>query len=385
MGFWSGIAKRVMDVQKKIEATTAFLGDVTGSIVEGTGYVVADITDVVGLDGTARFIRDSTKTAGETIKGTAKIIGATNTAISSGAIGVIGEATGNNELVEISFDNEPDSDILDELKKIIDNNAEHINKYSGAAEFQKLQNLYHSDYTKITKRYRQEVDNIFNDIKCYIDVINEQRSQSAVYFEKFEDVSSLIAEWSVEKYRFKEIPELKLKVPDRSKDSTIFKDVNYDEHPIWMRIKGLFGGNKAAFEEAKNKIKESLQEIENKCDLEKKRWTAISGNLNFIRDSFVSFNDLYIHSISELRYSIDFVQNTVYQKDIFFFSKETKINPYFLPEKHLHCLMACDRLSRLLCEMSKRKYLDDKSEIIKKDIELIKDNQKLICESKKAA
>ena len=260
-----------------------------------------------------------------------------------------------------------------------------IDKYSGAAEFQKLQQMYHRDYTQTTERYKLKVNKIFNDIECYINIINEQRDRSAVYFTKFENVSSMIAEWSVKKYCFKEIPKLKLNVPDKSKDSIIFKDVNYEDHPIWMRIKGLFGRNKDALKEAKDKIKESLNEIKIKCELESTRWAKISENLELIQKSFVSFNDLYIRSINELRYSIEFVQNTIFQKDIFYFSLETKINPYFLPEKHLHCLMACDRLSRLLCEMSKRTYLDNKSEIILKDIELIKDNQEWIFKSENAA
>ena len=385
MGFMAWCAKEYMNIQKKVEEASKFVGEVGGDIVSGVGTVVSDIADGIGLDGTAEFIKDTTTTISTGIKGAGKIVGATNTAITRGAIELIGEVTDDDELRKISSDNEPDSDVIEEIEKIIDGNKDFIDKYSGAAEFQKLQQIYHCDYIKITKSYKQAINKTFDDIKSYVNVINKQRDKSAVYFTEFENVSSLIAEWSVEKYRFKEIPKLKLIVPDKSKDSIIFKDVNYDEHPIWMRIKGLCGGNKDELEEAKTKIKESLNEIENKCKLESMRWTKISENLKFIQESFVNFNDLYIRSINELRYSIELVQNTVFQKNIFFFSQRTKINPYFFPQKHLHCLMACDRLSRLLCEMSKRTYLDNKSEIILKDIELIKDNQELICKSEKAA
>lgn len=385
MGFMAWWAKEYMNIHKKVEEASNFVGEVGGDIVSGVGTFVSDIADGIGLDGTAEVIKDITTTTSTGIKGAGKIVGATNTAIARGTIELIGEVTDDDELRMISFDNEPDSDVIEEIEKIIDGNKDFIDKYSGAAEFQKLQQMYHCDYIKITNSYKQAINKTFDDIESYVKVINKQRDKSAVYFTEFENVSSLIAEWSVEKYRFKEIPKLKLIVPDKSKDSIIFKDVNYDEHPIWMRIKGLCGGNKDELEEAKTKIKESLNEIENKCKLESMRWTKISENLKFIQESFVNFNDLYIRSINELRYSIELVQNTVFQKNIFFFSQRTKINPYFFPQKHLHCLMACDRLSRLLCEMSKRTYLDNKSEIILKDIELIKDNQEWICKSEKAA
>ena len=150
MGLGSWLAETLMSTAKKVEEVIDFAGEVIGDPVEGVGTVVSDITDAIGLDGTAEVIKDATKIAGDTIKGAAKIAGATNTAITRGGIGVIGELADDDELIGISIDNEPDSDVFDEIEKIFDNGADFIDKYSGATEFQKLQQMYHRDYTKTT-------------------------------------------------------------------------------------------------------------------------------------------------------------------------------------------------------------------------------------------
>lgn len=386
MGLKKWIADKYLKITEFSGKITENVGEIAGDIVQGTGYVIADISGAIGLEGTADFVRETTKTAGKNISGAAKVVSGTNTALARAIVDTTGEILGDEDLSLVAWDHEQEIDVLEEIEKIHESNVALIDNYSGAKEFEALKKVYHEKYREITGKYKGIVNNTFENISTYVDTINAQREQAAVNFMEFEEVSKLIAEWSIDKYHFKEIPRLQMKVPDKSKDSTIFLEVNYDEHPIWMRLKGIFTkGNQNALTEAEGKIKASLQEIEDKCRIETMRWTKVSENLNQVQGVFVEFNEYYIRVIEELRYAIGLVKCAMVQKDIFLFEENYKINPYFLPEKHLHCLMACDRLSRLLCEMSKRTYLDSQSVILENDVKCIQEDREAINHLKKIA
>ena len=73
--------------------------------------------------------------------------------------------------------------------------------------------------------------------------------------------------------------------------------------------------------------------------------------------------------IRELGYSVDLLRESGYMQNMFLFANsDEKLNPAFLPNRHIRCLQDCDKLSRLLCDLSKRIYFNDsKVEIIEID------------------
>ena len=63
--------------------------------------------------------------------------------------------------------------------------------------------------------------------------------------------------------------------------------------------------------------------------------------------------------MNEIDYALEMLRMNYYLRDFNYFGKtESELNVYFLPERHLKCLMACDKMSRILCTMAKQKYLD---------------------------
>jgi hypothetical protein len=246
-----------------------------------------------------------------------------------------------------------------------------VKTLTGQNRFDALKEKYVCGYNNITAQFKNDANKVFDALKKDFDIINTERKKSADYFQKFENTASAIADWDIAKYRFNEIPRIQLTVPEKTAVSIIFMEADYDKNPIWQNIKGLFTfGNKSALNEAELKIKGLLSETRTKCQNELLRWEKIAESIKFIRGCFVDVNDIYIRVINELQYAIQLVKNTAYQRDIFTFP-EAKVNPYFLPRKHVLCLMACDRLSRVLCEMSKKKYLSEKDEIIDADLEAV--------------
>jgi len=84
--------------------------------------------------------------------------------------------------------------------------------------------------------------------------------------------------------------------------------------------------------------------------------------VKLIRENFEAFIEYYEKLIKELDYAINLIRMNYYQRDLDYFQEtDSQVNPYFLPDRHLKCLMACDKMSRILCIMAKQRYLDSKA------------------------
>ncbi len=64
-------------------------------------------------------------------------------------------------------------------------------------------------------------------------------------------------------------------------------------------------------------------------------------------------------------------------RDMYYFSgMQGNVNPYFLPKHHLNILMACDKLTRILCKMTRLHYVSAGAKeptAIAADIESVKE------------
>lgn len=238
--------------------------------------------------------------------------------------------------------------------------------------FENLKKKQEQKQLSIETQLKQQADIIQKQLNS----INNSRNNSKNLFQEFEQLSSVFADWKirscniVECFNPKTFSFTKLKEPKE-----FFSEVDFDNDPWWTRIKGLGTGGiliVKQIEEAENKIKEADKAFHDQCDQaeeEINRYLKIAKSLRFVEENFVFFTDFYNSMIRELGYSVDLLRESGYMQNIFFFANSgERLNPAFLPNRHIRCLQACDKLSRLLCDLSKRIYFNDsKVEVIEID------------------
>lgn len=197
--------------------------------------------------------------------------------------------------------------------------------------------------------------------------INYSRDKAKNLFQEFEQLSSVFADWKIRRCNIVECFNPRhfsfTKLKERKE---FFSEVDFDNDPWWNRLKGFITGGiliVKQIEEAENKIKEADKAFHDQCDQaeeEIKRYQKVVKSLEFVEENFVFFTDFYNSMIRELGYSVDLLRESGYMQNIFFFANSgEKLNPAFLPNRHIRCLQACDKLSRLLCDLSKRIYFND--------------------------
>lgn len=240
------------------------------------------------------------------------------------------------------------------------------------ARFEKLRKEQTQRQQKINSLFKQQVDIIQKQLTN----INYSRNKAKNLFQKFEQLSSMFADWKIRRYNIVECFNPRYfsftKLKERKE---FFSEVDFENDPWWNRIKGFTTGGiliLKQIEEAENKIKEVDKAFKDECNQaeeEIKRYQKVVKSLEFVEENFVFFTDFYNSMIRELGYSVDLLRESGYMQNMFLFANsDEKLNPAFLPNRHIRCLQACDKLSRLLCDLSKRIYFNDsKVEIIEID------------------
>lgn len=240
------------------------------------------------------------------------------------------------------------------------------------ARFEKLRKEQTQRQQKINSQFKQQVDIIQKQLTN----INYSRDKAKNLFQKFEQLSSVFADWKIRRYNIVECFNPRYfsftKLKERKE---FFSEVDFENDPWWNRIKGFTTGGiliVKQIEEAENKIKEADKAFKDECNQaeeEIKRYQKVVKSLEFVEENFVFFIDFYNSMIRELGYSVDLLRESGYMQNMFFFANSgERLNPAFLPNRHIRCLQACDKLSRLLCDLSKRIYFNDsKVEIIEID------------------
>lgn len=240
------------------------------------------------------------------------------------------------------------------------------------ARFEELRKEQQKRQEYINKQLKQCGD----IIQTHLQGINNSRSKTNGLFRQFERLSSAFSDWEIrnriiiECFQPKYFSFTKLKEP-----RDFFHEVDFDNDPWWTSIKGAVTGGLLTvnqIEKAEEKIRFEQKAFDAECnnaEEEIKRYQKMTDSLKFVADNFEFFIDFYGLMIKELGYSVDLLRESGYMQNMFFFANSAeKLTPAFLPNRHIRCLQACDKLSRLLCNLSKRKYFDDsKLEVIEAD------------------
>lgn len=144
----------------------------------------------------------------------------------------------------------------------------------------------------------------------------------------------------------------------------VFSDVDFRNDPVWNHIKGVFTAGLltvSQVEDAKVKIEGyrlAAQATWNQDRELNVKYKKLFESLDFVKKAFDVFVPLYSRLQDELEYALSSVSQIMAQRDMYYFADaNVKVNPYFLPGHQLNILMACDKLTRMLCEMNKRHYV----------------------------
>lgn len=355
-------------LEKNAELTGAMITVVSDSIAAGVGLVSERGEQAIRDAGqaTAKIIETPQKIIGQAIEQTTNI------------------TTGFHSMLFGDTDGEIDA-LFAQEEALLDL-SDHWDETKNAVGELTGENYYNSvkkELESLNKEKMQKQQQIDDSLREQIDVIqkilaniNDLRSNIEALFREFEQLASVFADWNIHNYNIDECfaPKVfsfkKLKEP---KD--FFSKVDFDNSPWRNRIKGILTCGrltKKRIEEAKEEIEEFMKAFDDQCkqaEEEVERYKKISESLKFIEENFIFFTEFYKDMIRELGYSIDILRESGYMRNMFFFTNSgERLDPAFLPHRHIQCLLACDKLSRLLCNISKQKYFNDsKMEVVKID------------------
>lgn len=244
----------------------------------------------------------------------------------------------------------------------------------------KLAKKHLTELRKEQSRRQAEVNSQLKEqskiIQKQLSCINSSRMKANVLFRKFEQLSSAFSVWKIRNQVFTECFSLKkFSFTKLKEDKDFFSKVDFDNHPIRTKLEGWLSAGisiEIHVKEVEEMIKASKIAFEDEyrtAQEEVKRYKKVAESLTFVEENFMFFTDFYRSLLNELGYSIDLLREAGYMRNMFFFANSgEKLNPAFLPNRHIRCLQACDKLSRLLCDLAKRKYFNDSNvEIIELD------------------
>lgn len=269
------------------------------------------------------------------------------------------------------------TDVNDEYGKHIsefkDSLFESGRQLSGKAVYDRAKRHY-DKAVKLREKWQKRLNTtrkrLNKTIGDELDLINACRGRSRNLFSRFEEVSKCIAQWQIWRYEISDdFKPVEVKIPNMMTRAKLFENVDFENNPISTNLKGyltLGGLTAAEAEQAEQVVKgmvNALREESKKVLAENNRWRKVLESLHDIRVTYDDFLRFYGKLISELEYASTMLRSLRYGTDaVYFKNEELKVNVYFLPERHLRCLMSCDKMSRIVCEMSKRKYLEVSTE-----------------------
>lgn len=231
--------------------------------------------------------------------------------------------------------------------------------------------------------YESFVEKKTNEISREITKINQLKmSLNEEHFQRFLRVSSRIASWDIV---LKELPDRfhysQIKIEEIKKRDELFL-IDFDKNPIKSNLMALvslgFWSRKKATETL-HKVQEQEKVLEHelaKLETEKVRLKAILESLRNVALYFEELTKIYDGILDELEYTVNLVVNSGYVLNPAY--QENKVDCYMFPEKHLLCLMAADKMTRILFEMTTLRYLSHQGELIESDQATFKEKRQVV-------
>lgn len=224
------------------------------------------------------------------------------------------------------------------------------------------------------ERYVHNISSKIEDVIGSINLYKENLIERDFY--RFINSASRIAMWEIIcdksyeefKHQYGKIEKIK------SRRSVFLIDFDKDcikSYGLAVLSLGFFTRKKA--KETLLKVKEQEEVFKHekeKINAEKVRLKQLLKSLKNIENYFRVLTEQYNELLCELEYSINLLSVSYYLVNPKYAGD--KIDCYFMPESHLYRLIISEKLTRILHEMTNRRYLGSSGELIQQDIDDIK-------------
>ena len=358
MGFRSRVGKLA---KKVIEAPARLTGKAISGVAEFVGEKVGgrvgEIIECMGRDAAfgARLPAE--------LAGTAVASGIN--AVAGLGSRLVGDTAGAEESfgemrAEVSETVEDFGAAASNVKKLFQSVTAESVYWKVKREYDELQSENTRQFNELARK-RTEVA---QRLDVVVKALNEDKKKSKKLFDRFVRVAQAVADWQIASYDAFDTSVTPAVNPAPIKSSAdVFAAVDFESNPVWNSLKGLVTLGMLT----ESQVKDAQVTIINQRRAAQEWWSAdqacteqlvrVCESLDFVHDSFELFIGSYERMIDELEYALALLRVAQNMLDPTSFPNLERVNPYFLPKRHLLVLMACDKLSRLLCEMAKRRYV----------------------------
>ncbi|MBT3380741.1 MAG: hypothetical protein HN742_26825 [Lentisphaerae bacterium] len=264
----------------------------------------------------------------------------------------------------------------DVTKKVCKGLASGLKSFTGQKVFDEAKRLL-EDLRERARALQTEFDSFAEEthdqICGHLNRINGFRKQlEDECFERFMRLTAAFSEWEVHDVSFDEIAQKSaFKVGDVRSQAELFT-IDFDSNPVKENLKAFltlgFLTRKQAhdsLEKVKLEEKRFIEESE-RVTAEKKRLQGVCASLEQIVTYFESFHGFYEKLLDELEYAVCFLRSASMLHGSSFVG--TRFDVYYLPKRHLLCLMASEKMTRIMYDMGKRQYLDSSLKLYTNDV-----------------
>lgn len=342
---------------------------ITGDILHGVGYVAAESVGLIS-DDAKRFTNKTTEIIAEVATTPLKKI-EHGSRIAGRALCVAADvlacdidkfndnSTELGEVIECGLD--------DIVGKPLIATAEAIDIFTGedvADEATKLYNLLKED----AKQAKEELDKFQELINIEIDSsirrINSHRKILAENkFILFKKLANSFAHWKIGDIDFCEVAKKFNYKMDAIEGKDSLMKIDFSNSPLSSYAKafstlGFWSRKEAQDSLDKVQTRRKCFEVETeKANTEKTRISVVSNSLEEVIEIFDRVHEFYDKLLIELEYSVIMMKAAYSLRDPMCF--DVKIDLSFMPDAHVNCLMATDKMTRVMYEMGCKKYFNE--------------------------
>jgi hypothetical protein len=152
--------------------------------------------------------------------------------------------------------------------------------------------------------------------------------------------------------------------------------IDFDRYPWKSYAKAWLTHGFWSRKEAKETLEKVLEQqivVENeiaKMKADKVRLDQIHSAIQQVRYYFETLIKSYHVLLDELEYSVNMLSSICHMINPAFHGKT--LDCYFLPDRHLQCLMATEKMTRILHEIAECHYISEDCNLVRDDLEKIR-------------
>jgi len=267
----------------------------------------------------------------------------------------------------------------------IETGAKVCSWLTGQDKYKEANELYtnlRDDIESAKQDYEKNVEILADEINTNISIINGAKKKIIrTLFPRFVHAANRFASWEIVISelidRFDHNSRLSSSIESMRRED--YFNIDFDDHSwkscaklVLLGIAGIAWSRWEANKTLKrvNELKLIVEEQKENIKAEKIRLNEIKNAIVQVREYFDKMTRSYEVLLDELEYSANMLISICYVINPSFHEKN--IDCYFLPERHLRCLIATEKMTRILHDITERNYIDKDCNLINDDHEIIR-------------